>query len=247
MLAVRMPLNDAIAHTNSEFRSTLWFLTFAGGTVLILFGLTMRRLRKQKFQAQQTTRQLSFNQHELILAKRQLETAHGHLRERASDLDRSRRAALNLMSDMRQARDAAEASTQSKSEFLANMSHEIRTPMTAILGFNDIILDTATEKDHIDAARTVKENGEYLISLISDILDLSKIEAGKLAVEQFEFPPHEVISSVASLMNVRLKNETLPTRFTPFSNAESSIRPAALFSDSGSDSLMRTVKECVTV
>jgi len=104
----------------------------------------------------------------------------------------------------------AEEANQSKSEFLANMSHEIRTPMTAILGFNDILLDNATEPDDIDAARTVKENGEYLLNLINEILDLSKIEAGKLEVEQLECSPHGIIADVASLMRVRAKAKGLP-------------------------------------
>lgn len=110
---------------------------------------------------------------------------------------------------IRSQRDA-EVANQSKSEFLANMSHEIRTPMTAILGFNDILLDNATEPEIIDAALTVKRNGEYLINLINDILDLSKIEAGKFEVEQLECSPHGIIADVASLMRVRAKAKGLP-------------------------------------
>ncbi|MEO2046283.1 MAG: histidine kinase dimerization/phospho-acceptor domain-containing protein [Pirellulales bacterium] len=100
------------------------------------------------------------------------------------------------------AKDAAEAASDAKSEFLANMSHEIRTPMTAILGYNDILLDNATESEDIDAARIVKENGEHLINLINDILDLSKIEARKLDLKQVACSPHKIIVEVVSLMRV---------------------------------------------
>jgi signal transduction histidine kinase/ActR/RegA family two-component response regulator len=105
--------------------------------------------------------------------------------------------------------DAVQQSNQAKSEFLANMSHEIRTPMTAILGFNDILLDNATEPEDIDAARTVKENGKYLINLINDILDLSKIEAGKIDVEKIQCSPYQVLSEVVSLVSVRAKAKNL--------------------------------------
>ncbi|MEO2019214.1 MAG: ATP-binding protein [Fuerstiella sp.] len=108
------------------------------------------------------------------------------------------------------AREAAETANHAKSEFLANMSHEIRTPMTAILGFNDILLDNVTNPEDIDAALTVKQNGEHLIHVINDILDLSRIESGKMSVEQIECSPREFVSDVASLMRVRARSKGLP-------------------------------------
>ena len=106
--------------------------------------------------------------------------------------------------------ERAESANLAKSEFLANMSHEIRTPMTAILGFNDILLENLTEPENIDAARTVKENGEYLITLINDILDLSKIESGNIEIECIRFSPHDLVADVASLMGVRARAKNLP-------------------------------------
>jgi PAS domain S-box-containing protein len=112
-----------------------------------------------------------------------------------------------------QARDAADTATKSKSEFLANMSHEIRTPMTAILGYTDLL---AEEWDHGLGARqrleyiaTIKRNGEHLLSIINDILDLSKIETGKMTVERIDAYPDQIIHDVLSLMYVKAQAKGL--------------------------------------
>jgi PAS domain S-box-containing protein len=107
----------------------------------------------------------------------------------------------------------AAAANRAKSEFLANMSHEIRTPMTAVLGFTDVLIDAENNADtpvtRMEALLTIKRNGEYLLELINDILDLSKIEAGRLEIQKVDFSPTEVIEGVRSLMNVRAKAKNL--------------------------------------
>ncbi|NLE39637.1 MAG: PAS domain S-box protein [Pirellulaceae bacterium] len=108
--------------------------------------------------------------------------------------------------------EAARAASRAKSEFLANMSHEIRTPMTAILGFSDILLGRLTDEEDRDAAATIKRNGEYLIELINDILDLSKVEAGKLEIERTSCSPTRLLADVASLMRVRAEAKHLGLR-----------------------------------
>ncbi len=109
---------------------------------------------------------------------------------------------------------SAQAATQAKSAFLANMSHEIRTPMTSILGFAEIL---RTEGDlrrappaRIEAIDAVIRNGNYLLQLLNDILDLSKIEAGRLEVETVSCSLQQIVSDVKKLTAVRAREKGLP-------------------------------------
>jgi signal transduction histidine kinase/CheY-like chemotaxis protein len=122
---------------------------------------------------------------------------HGRVQRTAGEQER-------LLRELRQARSDAEAASRTKSEFLANMSHEIRTPMTAILGYADLLLDVhQAPSDRLDCIQTIRRNGGHLLQLVNDILDLSKIEAGRLDVEEIQCDPGVIVAEVGSLMQVR--------------------------------------------
>ncbi len=123
-----------------------------------------------------------------------------------SDQDRyiMERAMAISSDELREATARAEAASRAKSEFLANMSHEIRTPMTAILGYTELLQgDVQSESERADHVRTIRRNGEHLLRIINDILDLSKIEAGKMTVESTGCSPARIVAEVAAAMRVR--------------------------------------------
>ena len=128
---------------------------------------------------------------------------------------------------LHEARLAAESSTAAKSQFLANMSHELRTPMSAIIGYSDLLLDPEqTSDDRVDCVSTIRRNADHLLTLINDILDLSKIEADRMTVESIKCSPCQLVSDVASLMRVRATENNIDFHI----NYDSAV-PASIHSD----------------
>ncbi len=122
-------------------------------------------------------------------------------------------ATANISTDItvrKEAEAALHRANQAKSEFLANMSHEIRTPMTAILGFSELLLEpdlSSTErKQHISS---IHNNARHLLTIINDILDMSKIEAGKMTVERIEMNPLQLLAEITSIMKPQAEDKGL--------------------------------------
>jgi signal transduction histidine kinase/DNA-binding response OmpR family regulator/HPt (histidine-containing phosphotransfer) domain-containing protein len=109
-------------------------------------------------------------------------------------------------------KDSAEAANEAKSRFLANMSHEIRTPLTAILGFAESLLEPMEDLERRWGAETILRNGQHLLRVINDILDLSKIEAGRLDVELLDVSPTSLVADVMATLRVKADAKQLPLR-----------------------------------
>lgn len=103
-----------------------------------------------------------------------------------------------------------EAASAAKTDFLANMSHEIRTPMTSIIGYSELLLSPdQTASEQLDCIQTIRRNGEHLLTIINDILDISKIESGKMTVERIKCDLIKLIADVTSIMRVRAESAGL--------------------------------------
>ncbi|MEO6486989.1 MAG: PAS domain S-box protein, partial [Thermoanaerobaculia bacterium] len=116
---------------------------------------------------------------------------------------------VSLEIDLADARDAAVASARQKSEFLGNMSHEIRTPMNGVMGMLGVLLETPLSEDQREIAETAKFSAESLLSIINDILDYTKIEAGKLTFEMLDFDVRQVAESVVDLLADSARKKSL--------------------------------------
>jgi signal transduction histidine kinase/DNA-binding response OmpR family regulator len=141
----------------------------------------------------------------LILGTLLLHDQRRHLAER--ELRESEARLAQQARQLAIALDAAEAASKVKSEFLTNMSHEIRTPMNGILGMTGLLLDSELSEMQHSYAAAVQESGETLLTLINDILDISKLEAGKVEIEIVEFDLVDVVSSAARLFSPKAREK----------------------------------------
>ena len=120
---------------------------------------------------------------------------------------------INMMNEIHDAHNAAEAASRAKSTFLANMSHEIRTPMNSIVGFSELALDDHITPKTKGYLNKITENSRWLLQIINDILDISKIESGKMELESVPFDMCEILSACQTIVSPKANEKGLELHF----------------------------------
>ncbi|MDJ0732195.1 MAG: ATP-binding protein [Crocosphaera sp.] len=188
LIILVVPESDFLAQINLNTRNTILFSSVALLIAIIIGILTAKWLTYPILKLNESAKNISSGNYQEIKLDRQDEL--GELIENFNKMSKQLKEAFQLLEKRVQERtealeiekEKAELANQAKSEFLANMSHEIRTPMNAILGFSDLLLDSVHDSRSRSHLLAINSAGKTLLALINDILDLSKIEAGKFSL-----------------------------------------------------------------
>ena len=186
------------------FWRTWWFFVLVTMTVVLVIWLGLRirmqTIRRQKRALERQVRERTMALNQAISEERVVRMEAEKARTEA---EIARIAAEKAQSEAEKAQKEAEKADRAKSDFLANMSHELRTPMNAIIGFSDLALNSTLYEPERGYIQNVQRAGHNLLSIINDILDYSKIEAGKLIIDNIAFNPSKLIQETVDILAMK--------------------------------------------
>lgn len=236
LIVVVIPEADFMAEINANTRNTIWLCLMALAIATLLGIYTSRKIAQPIAHLSQVTnlvaqsarsKKTGTNFYPVVKAKSikelkllaqsfnemviQLKAAFRDLENTNEELEnRVQQRTKALMT----AKEAADAANHAKSQFLANMSHELRTPLHAILGFTQVALqDSALKPQQRENLVTVKRSGDHLLTLINNILEMSKIEAGSASVRDKPFDLHLLLENLAKMFELRSRRKNIELRF----------------------------------
>ncbi len=199
---------DKLFHQIIQYLTVFLATLLFAGLVSYLWQAALRRKVTEK------TLQLNHANNELKLEITERQRAENEIRQLNETLEqrvKNRTEELAIANaDLQKSKEVAETANRSKSQFLANMSHELRTPLNAILGFSQLMQrDTAITPSMQDNLGIIERSGEHLLALINDVLDMSKIEAGRMTIDKDSFELHQTLKDIASMMRIRADKKNL--------------------------------------